>query len=416
MTEINKYETIITILKNLNNPQFASQYEQQLNRLPFFNFYKQVLKTDQFTQSAIKYIQLLYLKKGQIYKHQTDSIESVFILLEGTLSLIQNDQKKSKIVTKVQPSEHLFQEDIYKKAPISKYKIMALTDCTAISLSFISIHEISVYGFQFAKYKEEVEYFRIQFPDVKPIEFIPFIKKLKKENFLNNVKIYSANQQANKVYFIISGEVEIYAENEDGKFQRVTIACDNDSFGEEALSISISRVYKYTAKTQYFKKTIAFVFEVNIQLFKVDDYCHTYAPNLIKQLEDKMRLKENLILQKIKQTQTQTNTLPTIINSSLKKPFEQFLHIASPRSKASSIKINRAISFNDGGLFNFMELNNPGKNHLRLFEQHVNRQLIKEQYEEQHGNQSRDRTKSVQFQKIWNISSDSQKLPRIKQH
>ncbi|CAD8190075.1 unnamed protein product [Paramecium pentaurelia] len=408
MTEINKYETIITILKNLNNPKFASQYEQQLNRLPFFSFYRQVLKTDTFTQSAFKYIQLVYLKKGQVYKHQTDSIESVLILLEGTLSLIKNDQKKQKLVMKIQPPEHLFQTEIYKKTAYSKYKIMALTDSTAISLTFISIHEISVYGFQFAKYREEVEYFRIQFPDIKPIEFIPFIKKLKKENFLNNVKIYSANQQANKVYFIISGEVEIYAENEDGKLQRVTIACDNDSFGEEALSNCVPRLYKYTTKTQYFKKTTAFVFEI-------DDYCHTYAPNLIKQLEDKMKLKENLILQKIKQTQTQTNTLPTIINGSLKKPFEQFLHITSPRSKASSIKINRAISLNDGGLFNFMELNNPGKNHMRLFEQHVNRQLIKERHEE-HDNQSRDRTKSIELQKIWNLNSDSKKLPQIKQH
>ncbi|CAD8191639.1 unnamed protein product [Paramecium octaurelia] len=408
MTEINKYESIITILKNLNNPKLASQCEQQLNRLPFFSFYKQVLKTDTFTQSAFKYSQLLYLKKGQVYKHQADSVESVLILLEGSLSLIKTDQKKQKLVTKLQPPEHLFQAEIYKKTAFSKYKIMALTDCTAISLSFISIHEISVYGFQFAKYKEEVEYFRIQFPDIKPIEFIPFIKKLKKENFLNNVKIYSANQSANKVYFIISGEVEIYAENEDGKLQRVTIACDNDSFGEEAFSSSVPRLYKYTAKTQYFKKTTAFVFEI-------DDYCHTYAPNLIKQLEDKMKLKENLILQKIKQTQTQTSTLPTIIHGSLKKPFEQFLHIASPRSKASSIKINRAISLNDGGLFNFMELNNPGKNHMRLFEQHVNRQLIKERHEE-HGSLSRDRTKSVEFQKLWNLNQDSKKLPQIKQH
>ncbi|CAD8118378.1 unnamed protein product [Paramecium sonneborni] len=395
MTEINKYETIITILKNLNNPKFASQYEQQLNRLPFFNFYKQVFKTDSFTQNAFKYIQLLYLKKGQVYKHQTDSIESVIILLEGTLSLIKNDQKKQKIITKIQPPDHLFQAEIYKKVAYSKYKIMALTDCTAISLSFISIHEISVYGFHFAKYKEEVEYFRIQFPNVKPIEFIPFIKKLKKEYFQNNVKIYTANQQANKVYFIISGEVEIYAENEDGKFQRVTIAYENDSFGEEALSTSIPRLYKYTAKTQYFKKTTAFVFEI-------DDYCHIYAPNLIKQLEDKMRFKENLIQQKIKQT----STLPTIINGSLKKPFQQFLPIVSPTSKASSIKINRTISLNDVRLLNFMELNNPDKNYL-------NRQLIIEQPDEQ-SNQSRDRTKSVEFQKLLNHKSDSQKLPQIK--
>ncbi|CAD8099610.1 unnamed protein product [Paramecium primaurelia] len=405
MTEINKYETIIMILKNLNNPKFAQQYEQQLNRLPFFSFYKQILKTDTFTQSAFKYIQLVYLKKGQVYKHQTDSIENVLILLEGTLSLIKNDQKKQKFVKKIKPPDHLFQAEIYKKTAYSKYKIIALTDCTAISLSFISIHEISVYGFQFVKHKEEVEYFRMQFPDVKPIEFIPFIKQLKKEYFMNNVTIYSVNQIANKVYFIISGEVEIYAENEDGKLQRITIACENDSFGEEALSNSIPRLYKYTTKTQYFKKTIAFVFEI-------DDYCHTYAPNLIKQLEDKMKLKENLILQKIKQTQT--NTLPTIIHGSLKKHFNQFLHIASPSSMASSIKINRAISLNDGGLFNFIELNNPGKNHKRLFEQHVNRQLIKEQYEDS-SNQSRDRTKSGEYQKIWNLSSESKKLPQIKQ-
>lgn len=32
---------------------------------------------------------------------------------------------------------------------------------------------------------------------------------MKKENFLNNTKIYSANTPAIKVYFIISGEVEV---------------------------------------------------------------------------------------------------------------------------------------------------------------------------------------------------------------
>lgn len=32
---------------------------------------------------------------------------------------------------------------------------------------------------------------------------------MKKENFLNNTKIYSANTSAIKVYFIISGEVEV---------------------------------------------------------------------------------------------------------------------------------------------------------------------------------------------------------------
>ncbi|CAD8208908.1 unnamed protein product [Paramecium octaurelia] len=125
MTEINQYETIIMILKNLNNPKFASQYEQQLNRLPFFSFYKQVLKTNTFTQSASKYIQLLYLKKGQVYKHQTDSIESVIILLEGSLSLIKNDQKKQKLVKKVKPPDHLFQAEIYKKTEGSiKYIIV----------------------------------------------------------------------------------------------------------------------------------------------------------------------------------------------------------------------------------------------------------------------------------------------------
>ncbi|CAK62630.1 unnamed protein product (macronuclear) [Paramecium tetraurelia] len=416
MTEINSYETIIMILKNLSNPKFASQYEQQLNRLPFFSFYKQVLKTNTFTQSASKYMQLLYLKKGQVYKHPTDSIESVIILLEGTLSLIKNDQKKQILVKKVKPPDHLFQAEIYKKTAYSKHKIIALTDCSAISLSFISIHEISVYGFQFVKHREEVDYFRTQYPDIKPIEFIPFIKQLRKENFMNNVTIYSSNQIANKVYFIISGEVEIYGENEDGKLQRIAIACENDSFGEEALSSSVPRLYKYTAKTQYFKKTTAFAFEI-------DDYCHTYAPNLIKKIEDKMKLKEQLILQKFKQTQTQTSTLPIIINGSIKKPFYQyipkfirFLNMASPASMAQSIKMNRAQSLDEQGLLNFMELHSPDNHQMRLFESQVIRPLIKQQQYDESANQSRDRTKSGELQKFWNLSSESKKLPQIKQH
>lgn len=59
--------------------------------------------------------------------------------------------------------------------------------------------------------------------------------------------------------------------------------------------------------------------------------------------------------------------LKNLLNSKL-YTICRFLHIPSPRSKISTIKINRAISLNDGGLFNFMELNNPGKNHMRLFE------------------------------------------------
>lgn len=41
----------------------------------------------------------------------------------------------------------------------------------------------------------------------------------------------------------------------------MTVACDNDSFGEEAL---LYKTYKYTTKTQYYKKTIVYVFEVQI--------------------------------------------------------------------------------------------------------------------------------------------------------
>lgn len=34
---------------------------------------------------------------------QADSIESVIIILEGTLSLIKNDQKKDKVIGRINP-------------------------------------------------------------------------------------------------------------------------------------------------------------------------------------------------------------------------------------------------------------------------------------------------------------------------
>lgn len=40
MTEINKFESIITILKNINNQKYYNQAEEHLNRIPFFSFYK----------------------------------------------------------------------------------------------------------------------------------------------------------------------------------------------------------------------------------------------------------------------------------------------------------------------------------------------------------------------------------------
>lgn len=38
-------------------------------------------------------------------------------------------------------------------------------------------------------------------------------------------------------------------------------------------------------------------------------------------------------------------------------------------------KLSRAISMNDSGLFNFMELNNPGKNASQLMKYHIRKRM-----------------------------------------
>ena len=69
---------------------------------------------------------------------------------------------------------------------------------------------MATYGFNYQQYQDEFEYLSKQFPDVKQIELIPLVIRVRTKRVLNNQKLYHYKSDANTIYFLIEGEVEVF--------------------------------------------------------------------------------------------------------------------------------------------------------------------------------------------------------------
>jgi CRP-like cAMP-binding protein len=68
-----------------------------------------------------------------------------------------------------------------------------------------------------------------------PEEIVKIIPHMKRETFIPGQYIFREGEQAQALYFIVSGEVEILRRNKKGKEERLSVLKENDTFGEMAL-------------------------------------------------------------------------------------------------------------------------------------------------------------------------------------
>ncbi|KAM3145222.1 hypothetical protein pb186bvf_002550 [Paramecium bursaria] len=394
-----KYESIIKIIRDKQNQQ---QYDVQVNRLPFFAFYRMALMTDQFVKHSQKFVKLIQMKKGQYYKTEFETVDSVFIILQGQMNLLQGvvspRKKMLKQIGSLLPGDTLFQDQIYLEEKKSPYAVQCTTDCLGIELEIFQIHMVSdhiikklaVKDFQFNRYKDLIEFFKSQFPDAQIIELIPIIKRVQLKSFLQNSIIYQKDQDIYYLYFILDGEINLYF----GR-QMVTTLCERDSFGEESL---LQGTYNYTAKTHQYKPT-------NVLQLQVDQL-NEFSPNIVRLLQEKYQKREQCI-REIKKSKSIHEKKTKTTDVDLLKPFLQYLHIAPVKESPRILtRIGRASSMQKSGQFNFMVLNNPGKNITRLFKKQISRQLVKDlasvsEFEEE---EKLPRPyKSYELTKFWNL-------------
>ena len=192
----------------------------------------------------IKEMPLCVIKKGTILYHQGTFGNYFYILKEGSLDLLINDDK----IKTIKPGEIIGELALLYECP-RMGTIKATTECT-------------LYTMERRNFKKIVEHIiHINFEDNKKFinsqPVLSMIEHEQKNLFCNNLlkltfeeknKIIRKGEIATNLYFINSGEVEIRNPKENNKV--IKILKKGDYFGEKEILINSLRLFDVVSKAK----------------------------------------------------------------------------------------------------------------------------------------------------------------------